>query len=418
MPIEDRTTGDDPQDDAPGRDDPQIVRSGGRVFTLEALRERIEEQFNDEFAGRDDLLREADTQAKRRALLLDSANYVLAIESIFLSRADKERLLDQAYANLFGFGPLEPYLGDETLTEITIDGPDKVHARRGSGRLERLPVAFDDTAHLRRTIDRILAAQGATLVEGNYFLEIGVEVHARPARLSLIAPPISPHLQVELRLHPRTPPTLDDLVGGGMLIEAAARAITGHIAAGRGLLVIGDVGSGKTTLLGALGPAFTGRAIAVQRAAELRLPESVQARAAVPPTHDDPGVDFGAQIEAALAESPDWLILDEVRDDAARAAWNALNAAEGDRAPRCAWAFRGEPAPDRVRNALSMLLRRAHPAADQRALNRLAAARLPLVVGLAVVDAAPRVVSMGEFALDESGELALRPRPDLTAGGA
>src|SRR5690606_24900387 len=159
-----------------------------------------------------------------------------------------------------------------------------IHVRRGFGPMQRAPVYFDDPAHLRRTVSRALASVGVQLVDWNYFLEVGIEVHGRPARLGLIAPPISPHLQVEIRLHPRAPRTLEDLIQGGALSEAAARAITGHIAAGRGLLVIGDVGAGKTTLLNALGPTFAtlaGRVVAVQRAAELRLPAPVAARAAI-----------------------------------------------------------------------------------------------------------------------------------------
>ncbi len=416
MPVPDQEKTDNPNppsgDATPQRNDPKVVRSrsGGRIYTLNALRERIEAQFSEEIAGRDDILADAGDEAGLRALLLESANYVLAVESVYLSREEKAQLLDQAYANLFGFGPLEPYLDDETLTEITIDGPDHIHARRGFGRLERLPVFFDDAAHLRRTVDRALATQGAKLVDWNYFLEIGVTLHRRPARLGLIAPPISPQLQVELRLHPRAPRTLDDLIAGGVLTREAARMIADHIAAGRGLLIIGDVGAGKTTLLNALCPAFTGRAVAVQRAAELRLPGSVEARVQIAPSDEDPGANFGAQVEAVLseAEAPDWLILDEVRDDAAKAAWAAL--AAGAERPRCAWVFRGDPAPDRVRSALSMSLRRAQPAIDQGELNRLIAAKLSLVVALAVVDAAPRVIGVSAFALDAADKLILRPR--------
>ncbi|MCZ7544925.1 MAG: hypothetical protein M5R40_16005 [Anaerolineae bacterium] len=63
-----------------------------------------------------------------------------------------------------------------------------------------------------------------------------------------------------------------------------------------------------------------------------------------------------------------------------------------------------------MRSALSMLLRRAHPAADQGELNQLIVARLPLVVALAADGAPPRVVSVGEFVRDAAGHLALHPR--------
>jgi pilus assembly protein CpaF len=419
MPILDRLK--QPQDDEQlRRADPRAVRGrvGGRIYTMNALRERIEAQFNAETVGRADILAEADTEAKRRTLLLDCANYVLALEAVHVTREEKSELLDQAYANLFGFGPLELYLDDESITEITIDGPDNIHARHGFGKMKPLPAFFDDAAHLRGTIDRVLAAHGAQLVDWNYCLEVGVELHGRPARLGLIAPPVSPHLQLELRLHPPTPFTLDDLIGTGMLTDQAARAITTHIAGGQGLLVVGDAGAGKTTLLGALGASLQGRVVAVQRAAELRLPESVEVRAAIPPTDEAPGVDFEGQIEQVLSDAetpPDWLILDEVRDDDANGAWAALSAGEGG--PRCAWAFRGAPDAGRVRSALDMLLRRAQPAIEQAEIDLLLAERLPLVVYLAVRDEQSRVVGVGEFALTAKGELELRPSFEIGEGG-
>ena len=439
MPILDRLTGDAPDPQGGGgfarRDDPQLVRGGGRTYTLNALRERVEAQFDAETAGRDDILFGPDAESTRRALLRECLNYVLATESVFLDRETKAGLFEQAHANLFGFGPVEQYLDDETLTEVAIDGPDRIYARWGFGELERLPVYFDDAAHLHTTVARVLAAArtgrsgAAHLSDWGHCMEVGVMLRGRPARMGLIAPPISPHLQVQLRLHPRAPLTLDDLIAGGVMTGAAAHAITDHIAAGRGLLLIGDAGSGKTTLLGALGPAFTqggARVVAVQRADELRLPEGVEVRAAIPPADSDPGVDFGAQIEAALAGAvrPDWLLLDEMRDDAARAAWAALCApagaatGEGEGAPRCAWVFRAEPDPERVRNALSMLLRRARPAVEQGEINRLLAARLPLVVALALVKGAARVVSVAAFTLGAGGQLTLRPRFALDGSGA
>ncbi|MBN1287975.1 MAG: Flp pilus assembly complex ATPase component TadA [Anaerolineae bacterium] len=391
-----------------------ITQPGGRRVSFNALLEQIEAQFEAENAGRVDIFRAAQTVEARRALLIESANYVLANESIFLSRADKQRLIDAAYAGVFGFGPLAPYFDDESITQITIDGPDNVNARDGFGELARLPVWFEDTAHLRRTVERLLMVQGAQLIEWNFFVEIGVELHGRPVRLSIITPPVTPRLQVEMRLHPRQALTLDDLIARAMLTEAAAQRITERLAAGNGMLIVGPAGAGKTTLLGALLGALPGPVTLVQRAAELRpLPEaSITEMNTFPPGDDDPGWTMNERVEAILSgPPPDWLVLDEVRDDAGPAAWAALNAPVQN-----VWVFRGHPQkPLRVVSALGMAVRRVPQAMglDSAAINGLFAEQLPLVVSLSIRDGAPRVVGVGRFVLRTDGGLDLEPYTDV-----
>jgi pilus assembly protein CpaF len=411
MPILDNFDKPPGDGDTPQHKDPAFVArsEGGRLFTLDALREQITAQFEAETAGRIDILAEAAAPEARRALLLESVDYVLAVESVRITREEKARLVDAVYADVFSFGPLAPHLNDETITEISINGPGEVHARHGFDKPARMPVRFDDHAHLHALVERQLALHGAQMVDWHYFLEVGVEVGGRPARLSIITPPVTPHLQVELRLHPRQPRTLDALTTSGVLDAETAQAITGHLAERRGLLVVGDVGAGKTTLLGALLDVLPGRVALVQRAAEIRPPEGARALNAFPPGEDAPGRTVDDCVGEALGETPppDWLVIDEVRDDAAGGAWAALNAAGANNV----WCFRGESEPARIRSALNMLLRRAPQAMglEQAAIDRLIAERLPLAALLAVREGAPRVVGLADFVLDD-GELALRPR--------
>jgi hypothetical protein len=263
---------------------------------------------------------------------------------------------------------------------------------------------FDDVGHLMRVIHRILLSAGAQLSETDPFVEIGTVLAGRPARLTVAAPPVSPVLNVEVRLHPAQPATLDSLVAAGMLDESAANLLRAILAAGHGLMIAGDSGAGKTTLLGALLSQLSSGAtstIVVERAAELQIPDQVKRLAVVWPAPDQHPADFAQQILAALEKRPNWLVLDEVRFDETQAMWQALTIDPGNgERPRCLWAFRGTTNPIRLRAAFSMSVRRAQPGIEQEFIHSALLDRLPFVALLDRRDEKLRVISIGEWQPD------------------
>ncbi len=82
---------------------------------------------------------------------------MLAVESITLDGRSRAALIEAAYASLFTFGPLDTLIDDDAVTEIAVDGPDTIAARRGLGRLERVAARFATPAHLARMTERLLA---------------------------------------------------------------------------------------------------------------------------------------------------------------------------------------------------------------------------------------------------------------------
>ncbi|MBN1558161.1 MAG: Flp pilus assembly complex ATPase component TadA [Lentisphaerae bacterium] len=420
MPILKRLTDDD--SDNGRRDEHQppgispIVpgRTGRPSFSLEALRERVERQFKEETAGRDDILLELDTEERRRAMLREVADYVLTMEAITLSARDKSALIESAYRSLFTFGPLDDYANDDAVTEITIIGPREIHIRRGTGQLEPVAEAFDDRAHLAGTLERVLAGSGVSLSHAGPFLETGVMIQGRPARIGLIGPPVNPDYSLTIRLHPRQPVSLNDLHARlEMLPPQAVSLLRAILVGGHGLLIVGDAGQGKTTLAGALARSLppTPSVTVIERAAEIWLPDFITRRIPIPPGPDMPGTDFAATLRAALDESTGWLIVDDIRGDESAAVWDALT---HQNAPHYLWVFRGDTRPDRLRSALGMVIRKQHPAVEQRDIHRALAARLPFVAALRPNRGAPRLGLIAEWVLDGPADdpadsLALRP---------
>ena len=378
-------------------------RAGRPSISLEALRERVESQFQEEIAGRDDILAELDSEESQRAFLREVAEYVFAVEAVTPSAADRRAILDKAYHNLFGFGPLDALLEDETVSEISIAGPSEVRARRGAGPLELAAIRFDDMVHLGEVLRHALATAGQGLTEENPFVEAGVRLRGRPARISAVGPPVSALLSVTIRLHPPQPLTLDDLVGGGFLSPQGATLLRAILNGGYGLLIVGEAGTGKTTLAGALACELAlsgGRIVWVERAAELPLPDGVQRFAPGSSAVEETVADFGGALRAALAAAPDWLALDEARTDEALALWEALTS---EYAPRYLWTMRAPARADRLRSALVLMLHRAQPAIEPDALYATLAHHLPFVVILGRAEGVLRLLTVGEWTVEADG---------------
>jgi type IV secretory pathway ATPase VirB11/archaellum biosynthesis ATPase len=407
MPLLDRLS-DTPDDDSgqgtpPPQDLSPIIpgRSGRPGYSLEALRERIERALIEETANRPDILNDLTTEAEQRDLVREVADYVLGQDAIRLDHRAKADLIDRAYRNLFSFGPLDACLLDPAVIEITATAPHAVHARRRGEKPEPVQPAFDDAYHLESILDRLLAAGGTDLAHTGPFAEVGAVLKGRRARITLAGPPVSLGYSLTIRLHPAHPPSLDDLTAEPALIPPqAADVLRAILAAGRGLLIVGDAGTGKTTLAGALAAALPAqaRAAIVERAAELPPPPGAAHFA---------GLDFGAALRAARAESPGWLLADEIRGDDSAAVWDILSR---DDSPRLIAVFRGTHRPDRLLSALSILIRKERPALDQRELVATLVRHFPFVVALKAPDGAPQLSQIAALHVAPSGEsLALEP---------
>lgn len=419
MPILDRLT--EPDDEHGDKKKPEPVapkivrgRDGYASYSIEALKERIEGQVRAELEDRSDILLEARSDLARRQLVWEAGEYVLAAESIALTREDKAGLLESVYRELFSFGPLDAFLRDEAVTELSIDGHDRVSVRVGAGTLQGVPSPFADDQHLARICERVITAAGGQLHESEPFLELGLTLLGRPARVSLVGPPLSPVIHLAMRLHPAAAVSLDRLVDDGMLSTTDRQVLAALAGTSYGFMVVGDAGSGKTTLIEALLPALTAgrRSLVIERAHELRVPDGVRQLAAVPAQPQEEAVTFESQVLAALSQAPDFLLLDELRGDESVPVWAALQAAS----VRSVFAFRTSTEPLRLRNAFNMMIRKGQPTIKQQLIDDTLLQSLPFVVGLHAMVDGLRVKAISEWLTgSEPGSLELNP---VVRGGA
>ncbi len=369
-----------PRTDADKGREPEMLSShlGTRRYSMSALVERIVLAFNTEHGEESPAYQEAVTHNQRLKLLRDTVSYVLSVESIQLSAEDKGNVIARAFSELFGYGPLDPFFDDDRVTTIALDGMDKVAVRYGHGEFQSVGPLFDDMYHFLQVIGRLLKHAGAELRENQPYIETGLAVRGRPVSMSLVTLSVAAELSADIRVHPRTLPTLDQLVEAGFLTKEAATFLRALVRSPHGFMVVGESESGKTILLSVLAqmlPQGDG-VISVERAGELRLPAGAQCLKVQWPVGEQSGTTFGEQLGAALEQNPQCIILDEVRADEPETIAPLLASAE---APRQIWGFRGPANSKRLRSALGMLAQRANTEQGE-ALAQALYKRLPFVI--------------------------------------
>jgi pilus assembly protein CpaF len=261
-----------------------------------------------------------------RSTIQDLFEQVLAEENIVLSRPERQRLFEQISAEILGYGPIQPLLEDDTITEVMVNGAKNIYIER-AGKIVRIPVAFESDEHVMRVIDRIVAPLGRRIDESSPYVDARLP---DGSRVNAIIPPISlvgPVLTV--RKFARNPITLEQLIEFGTITPEALQFLKACVESRLNLVISGGTGSGKTTLLNILSQFIPGdeRIVTVENAAELQLrQEHVVTLESRPPNIEGRGeVTIRQLVINCLRMRPDRIIVGEIRDEAALDMLQAMN---------------------------------------------------------------------------------------------
>lgn len=254
--------------------------------------------------------------AQIRFELEQAVQTLLGEESLVLSRAERERLVDDIFHEVTGLGPLDSLLGDPTVSDILVNNAAEVYVERG-GRLQKVDVTFNDDAHLMRIINKIVTATGRRIDESSPMVDTRL---ADGSRVNAIIPPLSikgPTLSI--RRFAIVPYTMESLVAIGSMSLPMASLMQAMVRAKINLLIVGGTGSGKTTLLNALSGFIPTdeRILTIEDAAELRLqqPHVVSLETRPPNVEGKGGIAARELVRNALRMRPDRIVVGEVRGD-------------------------------------------------------------------------------------------------------
>jgi pilus assembly protein CpaF len=235
-------------------------------------------------------------------------------------------MYEQIVAEILGFGPLQPLLEDDTITEIMVNGARNIYVER-RGKIQRVPLSFEDNDHVMRIIERIVAPLGRRVDESSPYVDARLP---DGSRVNIVIPPISlVGPVITIRKFARNPITVDQLIQFGSITPEAVQFLDACVKARINIVISGGTGSGKTTLLNVLSGFIPPdeRIITIENAAELQLrQEHVVTLESRPPNIEGRGeITIRQLVINALRMRPDRIIVGEIRDEAALDMLQAMN---------------------------------------------------------------------------------------------
>src|SRR6266568_5531656 len=314
-------------------------------------------------------------------------------ERIDLNESEEKALATEFSDDMIGLGPLEPFLDDDEITDILVNGPYRVYVER-QGKLELTSARFRNVQHVVNVAQRIASAVGRRIDESSPMVDArladGSRVHIALAPIVLNGGTIS------IRKFPKQNITLDVMVRQGNLSAAMVRFLQVATQVRASILISGGTGSGKTTLLNAVSR-FIGageRIITIEDAVELRLqqPHVVQMETRTANIEGVGAIPQRELVRNALRRRPDRIIVGEVRGAEAFDMLQAMNTGH-DGSLTTVHSNSPRDALSRIENMMLM----AGFDLPVRAIREQMAAAFHLIVQLArFADGARRVVSVSE----------------------
>lgn len=251
---------------------------------------------------------------------------LLADEKRILNLSQTDQLIEDVLDELLGLGPLEPLLKDETVSDILINTHSVVYVER-FGRLERSDVRFQDTRHLVRIINKIVAAVGRRVDESQPMVDARL---ADGSRVNAIIPPLAVDGPlVSIRKFAKSPIHMARLQELGSISADMSHLLRAIVQSHRNVLISGGTGSGKTTLLNALSAFISDdeRIVTIEDSAELQLQQPHVGRLETRPANIEGKGEIAQRdlVRNALRMRPDRIIVGEVRAGEAFDMLQAMN---------------------------------------------------------------------------------------------
>lgn len=254
------------------------------------------------------------------------ANTVMDEEAVPVPRNDRNRIIIEVVDEVLGYGPIEPLLKDESVSEVMVNSPDQVYVER-KGKLILTDVRFRDDAHVMHVIEKIVAPIGRRIDESSPMVDArlpdGSRVNAIIPPLALKGPCIT------IRKFAKDPLQVDNLLSFGTLSEEMAELLKACVEGKLNIVVSGGTGSGKTTTLNILSSFIPSdeRIVTVEDAAELQLRQDHVVTLETRPSNIEGkgAVTMRDLVRNSLRMRPDRIVVGEVRSGEALDMLQAMN---------------------------------------------------------------------------------------------
>ena len=231
-----------------------------------------------------------------------------------LNAEEKTKVVSALIDDVTGYGPAEEFLKDKEVTEVMVNGPDKIYIEK-YGKIYRTTKSFLDSAHLLRIIDKIVSKVGRRVDESSPYVDARLP---DGSRVNVIIHPLAlngPFLTI--RKFSADPFTMDNLVEMGTCTQQVADFLEACVKGRLNIISSGGTGTGKTTTLNVLSSFIPEdeRIITIEDAAELQLhqPHVVRLESRPPNIEGEGEINIRQLVRNALRMRPDRIIVGEVR---------------------------------------------------------------------------------------------------------
>ena len=304
----------------PGSNAPPVSRASDRNFELKS-------EIHKKLIGVLNLERVASSPKERiRAEIGRVVERLLEDERVPMTTGEQNRIIEEVLDEVLGLGPLETLLKEPSISDILVNGYNKVYIERG-GRLSLTQVRFKDNAHLLHIIEKIVSQVGRRIDEAQPIVDARL---LDGSRVNAIIPPLAidgPSLSI--RRFGRHVITSDEMIGNKTLMSGMLKFLAACVEAKATILISGGTGSGKTTTLNAMSRFIPEeeRIITIEDTAELQLQQRhvVKFETRPPNLNKEGGINQRILVRTALRMRPDRIIVGECRGAEALDMLQAMN---------------------------------------------------------------------------------------------
>jgi len=254
--------------------------------------------------------------------------FTLAYRQSGVNLTDEQtrQLYDMVMDELFGFGPIEPLLRDDSISEVMVNGPRSVYVEQ-KGKLTLTSVRFANDEHVLKVIDRIIRPLGRRIDRKWPMVDARLP---DGSRVNAIIPPCAiDGPSITIRKFAKKKLTVEDLIRFGSMTPEMAEFLRACVVSRLNIIVAGGTGSGKTTLLNVLSNFIPSdeRIVTIEDSAELKLAqEHVVRLESKPPEIDGTGrVTINDLVINSLRMRPERIVIGECRGGETMAMLQAMN---------------------------------------------------------------------------------------------
>ncbi len=284
---------------------------------LERLKQVIQEQLVDEFAFSRPFVGQALGEKKKtlKARINDLIKKYSRLEKFYvIGPKEEEGLAKEIVDEFLGYGPIDDLMKDEEVTEILINGPDKVYVEK-EGKKILTDVCFKNVNQLKHLIQRLLSYSKRKVDESTPYVDTSL---GDGTRVNVILPPLSLEGPVvTIRKLSNKFVRIEDLVRVGTLSREASQFLVACVAGRINMIFSGPTGVGKTTSLGILSFYISRdeRIVVIEDTEELTFYQEhvVRLQARLPNIEGKGGVTIRDLLKNSLRMRPERIVIGEVR---------------------------------------------------------------------------------------------------------